>query len=110
MSVLLLEKLGYMLGEGLVLLCIITGSLGFIMLRRKMSGRPAFSNEDRTLLFNTPPAAVSTPKLCLRFGLAVVLFCCIGVLEALVFAPFGAAIVSVSLLLSCAGIVNITLL
>jgi len=53
----------------LVLLCVITASLGFIMLRRKWSGRPAFSNEDRDLLFNTPPAAVSTPKLCLRFAM-----------------------------------------
>jgi hypothetical protein len=106
---LLLEKLRYMLWEGLVLACVVTGSLGFVTLRRKMSGRPAFSSADRTLLFNTPPAAVSTPKLCLRFGLAVILFCCIGMLEVLVFAPFGAAILSVSLLLSCAAIVHITL-
>lgn len=110
MSLLLLAKLGYMLWEGLVLVCIITGSLGFVALRRTLSGRPVFSNEDRTLLFNTPPAAVSIPRLCLRFGLAVFLFCGIGAFEILVFAPFGGAILSVSLLLSCAGIVNITLL
>jgi hypothetical protein len=110
MPPLLLEKLGYMLGEGFVLVCIITGSLGFVALRRRLSGRPAFSNEDRNLLFNTPPAAVSTPRLCLRFGLAVFLFCCIGAFEVLVFAPLGAATLSVFLMLSCAGIVNITLL
>jgi hypothetical protein len=110
MSLLLLEKLGYMLWEGLVLVCVITGGLGFVTLRRKLSGRPAFSIEDRTLLFNSPPAAVSTPTICLRFGLAVFLFCCIGAFEVLVFAPFGAAILSGFLLLSCAGIVNITLL
>jgi hypothetical protein len=109
-SLLLLEKFGYMLWEGMVLVCVITGSLGLVTIRRKLSGKPAFSNNDRTLLFNTPPAAVSTPQLCLRFGLAIFLFCCIGVLEILVFAPFGAAILSVSLLLSCAGIVNMTLL
>ncbi|MGE5305394.1 MAG: hypothetical protein ACM3TN_18955 [Alphaproteobacteria bacterium] len=110
MSLLLLAKLGYMLWEGLVLVCIITGSLGFVALRRKLTGRPAFSNEDRALFFSTPPAAVSIPKLCLRFVLAVFLFCGIGALEWLVLAPFGAAILSVSLLLSCAGIVNIILL
>jgi hypothetical protein len=110
MSPLLLEKLGYVLWEGLVLLCVITGSLGFVMLRRKWSGRPAFSKKDRDLLFNTPPAAVNPPKLCLRFAMAVFLFCCIGALDMFVFAPLGAAILSLSLLLSCAGIVNITLL
>jgi hypothetical protein len=110
MSLLLLAKLGYMLWEGLVLVCIITGSLGFVALRRKLTGRPAFSNEDRAMLFSTPPSAVSIPKLCLRFALAVFLFCAIGAFEWLVLAPFGAAILSVFLVLSCAGIVNIILL
>jgi hypothetical protein len=99
-----------MLWEGLVLVCVIAAGLGVVMLRRKMSGRPAFSNEDRILLFNTPLAAASLSRLCLRFSLAVLLFCCIGLLEIIVFAPFGAAILSVSLLLSCASIVNIILL
>lgn len=110
MSPLLLEKLGYLLWEGLVFLCVITGSLGFVMLRRKWNGRPAFSSEDRDLLFNTPPAALSAPKLCLRFAMAVFLFCCIGALDMLVFAPLGAAIFAGSLLLSCAGIVNIIII
>jgi hypothetical protein len=110
MSILVLEKMGYVLWEGLVLTCVLFGSVGFVVLRRKMSGRPAFTNQDRNLLFNTPVAAESTPKFYLRFGLAVFLFCCIGVLEILFFAPLGAAILSVSLLLSCAGIVNMTLL
>ena len=110
MSPLLLEKLGYVLWEGLVYLCVIAGSLGFVMLRRRLSGRRAFSGEDRTLLFNTSPAAVSAPTLFLRFAMAVVLFCCIGEVEILVFAPLGPAIVSLFLLLSCAGIVNMILL
>ena len=110
MSLLLLEKLGYLLWEGLVFVCVITGALGLVMLRRKLGGRPVFSNADWNLLFNTPPAAVSIPKLCLRFGLAVVLFCGIGAFEVLVLEQFGAAILSASLLLSCAGIINITFL
>jgi hypothetical protein len=110
MSVLLLEKFGYMLWEGLMLLCLMLGTLGWLILRRKMSGRPAFSKHDRILLFNTPPVAVSVPQLCLRFLLAVFLFSCIGALEMSVLAPLGAAILSVSLLLSCAAVVNMTLL
>jgi hypothetical protein len=106
----ILEQLGYFLWEGLVLVCVVVGSLAFVTLRRKMSGRPALINQDWKLLFNNPPATLSKPKLCLRFALAVFLFSCIGVLEVLVFAQLGAAILSVSLLVSCAGIVNIILL
>jgi hypothetical protein len=80
------------------------------MLGRKMSGRPAVSNRDRALLFNTPPAAASTARLCLRFAAAVCLFALIGALEMFALAPFGAAILSVCLLLSCAAIVNFTVL
>jgi hypothetical protein len=110
MSVLLLEKFGYMIWEVLMLACLVFGTLGWLALRRKMSGRPAFSKQDRALLFNTPPAPVSLPKLCLRFVLAVLLFSCIGAIEMSVFAPLGAAILSVSLLVSCAAVVNMTLL
>ena len=110
MSVLFVEKFGYILWEGLMLVFLTLATLAWLGLRRKMSGRPAFSKQDRILLFNTPPAAVSAPKLCLRFLLAVFLFSCIGALEMFVFAPLGAAILSVSLLLSCAAVVNMTLL
>jgi hypothetical protein len=106
----LLEKFGYMLWEGLMLVCLVLASLAWLTLRRKMSGRPAFSNRDRALLFSTPPAAASLPRLCLRFVLAVILFSCIGAVEICLFAQLGAAILSVTLLLSCAGIVNMTLL
>jgi hypothetical protein len=106
----ILEQMGYVLWEGLVLVCVLAGSLAFVVLRRKMSGRPALINQDWKSLFKKPPATVSKPRLCLRFALAVFLFSCIGVLELLVFAQLGAAILSVSLLVSCAGIVNIILL
>lgn len=109
-SVLLLEKLGYMLSEGVMLVWLMLGMFGWLILRRRISGRPAFSNQDRALLFNTSPAVVSLPKLCLRFFVAVFLFSSIGALEVLVFAPLGAAILSVALLFSCATVVNITLL
>ena len=110
MSLLLWEKFGYMLWEGLVLVCVIAAALGLIVLRRKLSGRPAFSNQDKILLFNTRPAAPSLLQLCFRFSLAILLFSCIGLVEILAFAPFGAAILSVSLLFSCAGIVTVTVL
>jgi hypothetical protein len=110
MSVLLLEKFGYMLWECLILVCLILGTLGWLTLRRRMTGRAAFSNQDRRLLFNTPPATLSVPKLCLRILIAVFLFSSIGALEMLIFAPLGAATVAVALLFSCAVVVKITLL
>ena len=106
----ILEQMGYVLWEGLVLVCMVVGSLAFVMLRRKMSGRPALTSHDWKALFNAPATTPSMPKFCLRFALAVCLFFCIGVLEVLVFAQLGAAILSVSLLVSCAGVVNIILL
>ena len=110
MSIFFFAKLGYILWEALMLALLVAASLGWLMLRRKMTGRPAFSNRDRALLFNTPPAAASTPRLCLRFAVAVCLFAPIGALEMFALAPYGAAILSVSLLFSCAAIVNFTVL
>lgn len=106
----ILEQMGYILWEGLVLVCVVAGSLAVVMLRRKMSGRPALTSHDWKALFNAPTTTASLPKFYLRFAVAVLLFFCIGVLEVLVFAQLGAAILSVSLLVSCAGIVNIILL
>jgi len=110
MSIFFLAKLGYILWEALMLVLLAVASLGWLALRRKMSGRPAFSKPDRALLFNTPPAAGSVPPLCLRFAAAVCLFAPIGAFEMFALAPFGAAILSVCLLLSCAAIVNFTIL
>lgn len=110
MSVFFLAKLGYILWEALMLVLLAAASLGWLMLRRKMSGRPVFSNRDRALLFNTPPVAPSVPRLCLRFAAAVCLFAPIGALEIFALAPLGAAILSVCLLFSCAAIVNLTVL
>lgn len=106
----ILEQMGYVLWEGLVLVCVVAGSLAFVILRRKISGRPARIHQDWKSLVNNSPAPVSKAKFCLRFALAVFLFSCIGLFETVVFAPLGAAILSVSLLVSCAGIVNIVLL
>ncbi len=106
----ILAQMGYVLWEGLVLASIVVGSVAFVVLRRKISGRPAFLKQDWKSLFNTSPAPAPKPKFCLRFTLAVFLFSCIGVFEAFAFAELGAAILSISLLVSCATIVNIILL
>jgi hypothetical protein len=104
-----LEEMGYLLWEGMMLITIILGTLGFVAIRRKINGRPAFSAQDRKLLFNTP---VGRPAMhvCFRFALAMLLFTATALFEIPLFASFGAAILFVSLLVSCAGIINFTLL
>ncbi len=104
------EQMGYLLWEGLVLSCVVLGTLAFVIFRRKLNGKPALIREDWKLLFNSSSARQSKPRFRLRFVLAVFLFSCIGVFEVLAFAQLGAAILSVSLVVSCAGIVNTILL
>jgi preprotein translocase subunit SecG len=106
----ILEQFGYVLWEGFVLVCVVVVSLALVMLRRKMRGRPALTSHDWKALFKARGTTESMPKFCLRFAVAVFLFSCLGLLEVFVFAQLGAAILSVSLLVSCAGIVNIILL
>jgi hypothetical protein len=109
MPSIILEQMGYLLWEGLLLLCVFAGSLAFIIVRRKMNGKARGIKQDWKSLFNGSSAR-SKPQLCLRLALAVFLFSCIGVLEVFAFAHLGAALLSVSLIVSCAGIVNIILL
>jgi hypothetical protein len=109
MPSIILEQMGYLLWEGLLLLCIFAVSLTFVILRRKISGKDRGIKQDWKSLFNGS-SAPSKPQLCLRLALAVLLFSCIGTLEVLAIAQLGAALLSVSLIVSCAGIVNIILL
>lgn len=106
----ILSQMGDVLWEGLVFACVVAVSLALVMLRRKMNGRPALTSHDWKALFKAAAPPASLPKFCLRFAAAVFLFSCIGMLEILVFAHLGAAVLSVSLLVSCAGIVNVILL
>jgi hypothetical protein len=105
-----MELIGYILSEIVMLLFVILVALGLIVLRRKNNGQPAFTDHDRRLLFHWPARGALTPKLCFKFGIASLLFSFVGVLEILLFAPFGAAILSGTLLMTSAGIVNLTIL
>ncbi len=104
------EQMGYILWEGLMLGCVVAGTLAVVVLRRKMNQIPRLIKHDLKSLFRKPPSPLSKPGFCLRFVLAVSLFSCIAVLEVLALAQLGAAILSVSLVVSCASIVNSILL
>jgi hypothetical protein len=101
-----LEKTGFVLWEGITLLMVIFGGIGMVALRRRASGRPAFTYEDRQLFFGRSKVGVPTHRLLLNFGVAILLCFFSAVLEVLILAPVGAGLLTVVLLLTSLGIVN----
>lgn len=104
-----LEKFGFALWEATTLLIVILCGIGIMVLRRKASGRPAFSNEDQELFFGRARVKTSTPKHLFNLGIAVFLCLFLALLEMLVFAPLGAATLTVVLVLTSLAIVNAVL-
>jgi hypothetical protein len=100
------DKLGFVFWEGLTLLTVIFGSIGLLVLRRKFSGRPAFTNQDHQLFFGRPQVRLSKARLLLNFGIAVLLCLFIGVLEVLTFARFGTGVLTVVLVFTSLTIVR----
>jgi hypothetical protein len=100
------EHSGYYLWEGITFLTILTVATGVLVMRRKASGRPAFSDRDRQLFFGSPEVRVSKPRLCINFGMAVLLCYLASFLEYLTLARFGAGIFATAQLLTLLAIVK----
>jgi hypothetical protein len=100
------DKLGFVLWEGLTLLTVIFGGIGLMVLRRKFSGRPAFTNQDRQLFFGRSQVRLTRARLLLNFSIAVLSCLLIGVLEVLTFARFGTGVLTVVLVLTSLTIVR----
>jgi hypothetical protein len=101
-----MQHSGYYLWEGITFLMQILVGTGLLVLRRKARGRPAFTDADRQLFFANPRARVSTPKFWVNFVLATFLCLFVGLLERLVLAPFGAAVLATAQLITVLGIVK----
>lgn len=99
------EKFGYILWEGITLLIVIFGGIGLLVLRRKSSGKPGFTNQDHELFFGDSKIKMSKSKAVLTLGLAVILCLVIGVLEFIVLAPLGAYLLIPVLVLTSLAIV-----
>jgi hypothetical protein len=104
-----MENIGFILWEGITLLVVILGGIGLLVLRRKASGRPAFTNGDRQLFFGQSRAKKAPHRLLANFSMAVLLCLSTALLEFLILAPLGAGLLTVVLLLTSLGIVNKTL-
>jgi hypothetical protein len=101
-----MDKIGYLLSEIPTLIFIIWFAVRFFQFRRRQTHQPSYSESDRELLFGTPRPRPAKSAVYLRLALAIVAVTTIGVLEILVLAPFGAAIITASLLLTSTAIVH----
>ena len=102
----LMDKLGYLLSEIPLLIFIVWFAVRFFQYRRRKDHRPSYSETDRELLFGTPRQRPAKTEIYLRLALAIGAVTMIGVLEFLVLAPLGAAIVTTSLVLTSTAIVH----
>jgi len=105
-----MEKIGYVISEAPVLFLVIWFAVRLVQFRRYRNKRPIFTATDRRLLESRPRIDPSTVEFYCRFVVAVLAVTAVGLLEFIVLAPFGAAIVSGTLLLSSAAIVRHLLL
>jgi hypothetical protein len=100
-----MEHSGYYVGEGIIFLMQIMTGVSLLVLRRKASGRAAFTDDDRRLFFGRSPIG-STPKFWRSFASAAVLCFFVGLLMQLVLAPFGAGILATAQLITFMGIIK----
>jgi hypothetical protein len=101
-----MQHSGYYLWEGITFLMQILVGTSLLVLRRKAGGRPAFTEADRQLFFASPRVQVSTPEFWVNFAVAAFLCLFVGLLERLVLAPFGAAVLITAQLITFLGIVK----
>ncbi|HEX7228777.1 MAG TPA: hypothetical protein VF452_00175 [Candidatus Binatia bacterium] len=101
-----MDKLGYLLSEIPLLIFIVWFAVRFFQYRRRKNHQPSYSETDRDLLFGTSRPHPPKTEVYLRLALAIVAVTMVGVLEFLVLAPFGAAIVTTSLVLTSTAIVH----
>jgi hypothetical protein len=102
----LMDKLGYLLSEIPALIFIVWFAVRFFQFRRRQNHQPSYSETDKELLFGAPRERARKSAVYLRLALAIVAVTMIGVLEIIVLAPFGAAIITASLLLTSTAIVH----
>ena len=102
----LMDRFGYLLSELPALIFIVWFAVRFFQFRRRKKNQPTYSETDRQLLFGAPRQPAPKTAVYLRLALAIVAVTTIGVLEILVLAPFGAAIITASLLLTSTAIVH----
>jgi hypothetical protein len=101
-----MDKIGYVLSEVPVLLFVIWFALRLVQYRRHRRNQPIYTDKDRQLLFSKIKTTLEPPVFRLGLVRAVLASTAATYFEILMLAPFGAAILSATLLLTSAAIVR----
>ena len=101
-----MEQIGYFLWEVVTLSTMLFTGICLLVLRRRASGNPAFTDRDRQLFFGHPEVRVSKPRFYMNLGIAVFLCYLVGFLEYLLLVRFGASILATAQLITFLGIVK----
>ena len=101
-----MEDSGYYVWEGITFLVEILVAMGLLVLRRKATGRPAFTGDDRQLFFGPSQVVASTRRFYFNFGIAIFLCCLVVPLEELILGRFGVTVLATAQLLTLLGIVK----
>ena len=101
-----MEHLGHLLWELVTFSTILSAGMALLILRRRASGKPAFTARDRQLFFGRPEVKLSKPRFYTNFGIAVFLCYLASFLEYLLLARFGAGILATAQVLTFLSIVK----
>lgn len=101
-----MDRIGYLLAEAPVFFFVIWFAFRLVQYRRYRKHLPIFTDRDRQMLFQPPKNRQNTLRFCLKLALAILAVTAVGFIEFVALAPFGAAILSGTLLLTSATIVR----
>jgi hypothetical protein len=104
-----MDSFGHVLSEGTMFLFVLLVGIGVVALRRRLNGKPAFSDQDWRFFFGKGGMGAFTPKFCLKVGLAVVVFSVFALIEVLLLDSFGAGILAGLLVLTLVTVIKLTL-
>jgi hypothetical protein len=101
-----MEKLGYLISEIPPLFFVAWFAVRFFQFRRRQRKEPLFSDADRALLFGSQRSRPASGMFYLKLILAITIVATLGLLEIVLLAPFGAAILTGALVLTSTVIVR----
>jgi hypothetical protein len=102
----IMENFGYILSEAPFLILIVWSVVKLVRWRRSRDNRPAFSDNDRYMLFHAAQYGFEHWQFYPRFVLAVLGVTTLGSLQIIAMAPVGAAILAGVLILTSTAVVH----
>jgi len=98
--------MGYILSETFMLLVVISLIKGILRLRRGGGQRRFLGRADRDVFYQPIKLTASAPVRFFRYAMIFISVVTTGAIEIIILAPFGAAIITGALLVTCATIVR----